>query len=124
MIIIIADIFTYLLAVYGAIALIFAICNSIKQRLCNDNSSIKMVLIVKNQEEVIEGIIRNLSSADILRKAMTTEKLTILDMSSSDKTLEILNKLKSDYEYFDILEEDEKESIFAGFEVEASKDLF
>ena len=83
-----------------------------------------MVLIVKNQEEVIEGIIRNLSSADILRKAMTTEKLTILDMSSSDKTLEILNKLKSDYEYFDILEEDEKESIFAGFEVEASKDLF
>ena len=119
MIHILSDIFTYLLAVYGAFTLIITICNSIRQRLDNDNCNVKVVLIVKNQEETIEGIIRNLFSADILRKAMTTEKLTVVDMGSSDKTPTILGKLKKDYESFEILEEDEKGRIFSCFGFEA-----
>ena len=110
------EVLIYLLAAYGLMYLVAGVIDSIRQRHSSESSSAKMVLIVKNQEHVIEGIIRNISSGDVLRKVMSNENLTVVDMSSSDRTKDILLRLKKDYLFFDVIGEEEKESIFKLFE--------
>jgi glycosyltransferase involved in cell wall biosynthesis len=75
----------------------------------------KLVLIVKDQEETIEGSVRRIVSSDILKKASLDSELIILDMGSTDKTLEVLEKLKNDLECVNIVTNSEKESIFGVF---------
>lgn len=91
------------------------IIDSIRQRVRIENSLVKMVLLVKNQEETIEGIVRNVYIGNVMRKIMSENRMTIIDMGSEDKTVEILVKLKKDYEFFDLLNENEKETIFDSF---------
>ncbi|MCX8129894.1 MAG: hypothetical protein N3I35_07340 [Clostridia bacterium] len=109
------DIFTYLLAAYGLIYLTISVINSIRQRLGSESTRVKMVLLIKNQERTIEGIIRNIFTGDVLRKVMSNEKLIVLDMGSSDSTVDILRKLKDDYGFFDIIGENEKFMLFSKF---------
>jgi hypothetical protein len=110
------EIITYLLAIYGFIYLTISVVNSIRQRLCSESSRVKMVLMIKNQERNIEGIIRNIYTGDILRKVMSSEKLYILDMGSDDNTVKILRKLKENYGFFEMLDENEKDKVFTALE--------
>lgn len=119
---VIIDIFLYILALYGAIALIMGVFNSLKTEAYRKNGQTRLVLMVKNQEETIEGSVRSLLSEDILYKTISTGKLIILDMGSSDKTLEILEKLKNDFEQLDVIKETEKEKIFTYFDTDKNKE--
>lgn len=113
---IILQILVYLLAVYGALALSFIVISSIIKRTKHDNSRLKLVLLVKDREESIEGVVRNVFSGNMLRKTMSDNKFTVLDMGSTDETWKILNKLKCDYEQMELLNIGEKEKIFEGFD--------
>ena len=106
------NIFIYLLAFYGAIVLMITIINSARFRVLNNNPSMKLVLLVKDSEENIEGVIRGMFSEEILRRLLINEKLTVLDMGSEDETKRILEKLTGEYNDLEIVEQGQKEKIF------------
>jgi len=110
----IIDFFVYLLAVYGVLSLIINIIDSVHPGSGLRSSGVKMVLLVKNQEETIEGIIRSMFMGDFLRKIGSGHMLTVLDMGSKDKTPVILEKLKKQYESMEVLMAEEKEKVFEG----------
>lgn len=114
---IILQILVYLLAVYGALALSFIVFNSISQRTKPERFKLKLVLLVKDREDSIEWVVRNVFSGSTLRKTMSENKFTVLDMGSTDETWKILNKLKGDYEQMELLNIGEKEKIFEGFDI-------
>lgn len=109
-------IFVYALAAIGAVALIMNIINSICRRFNPENTGIQMVLLVKNQQETIEGVIRNLMTCEISKKLMSSNKVTVLDMGSTDETLEILKRLYDDSQYFELLDNSQKDEVFHCFE--------
>jgi hypothetical protein len=112
---ILSKILLYFLASYGVLVLFMTIIDSIRQRAYEENSKVRVALLVQNQEETIEGIIRNIYISDMLRKVMSNNKIAIVDMGSKDKTVEILSKLKNDYQFFDILDINKKYKIFEEF---------
>ncbi|MEG6612740.1 hypothetical protein V6C42_07775 [Pseudoclostridium thermosuccinogenes] len=103
------------LAIYGAITLASQIINSIRCGKYRKNPGIKLILAVKNQEDVIEGIIRGIYRAGLLEKAMCSGHLTVLDMGSKDDTVKILMKLKKYYQDFDIAEAGDINAILESF---------
>ena len=113
---IIAQAFIYLLAVYGFMSLIISIINSIQWKQGLKNSTYKLVLLVKNQEETIEGVIRNIYMENILSPLIHNGKLVVLDMGSKDKTVYILNKLEEEYSDIEVLDWNSRNKIFTGFD--------
>jgi len=114
-------VFVLLLAVYGAVAIAASIINAVRCRFSSDDQGVKLVLMVKDQQETIEGIVRCVFSGDFLRKTLPNGKFIILDMGSDDETPEILKRLKDIYEYLEVLGINEKEKIFAGFDIDMAK---
>lgn len=112
---IIFDIITYLFAIYGVFSMLVSILNSVRCRIKPENSNMKLVLIVKNQEENIEGVVRNILDEEFLRKMMLNS-ISVIDLGSADNTMEILLKLKQRYENLEILDCDKKDNIFEGFD--------
>jgi hypothetical protein len=110
------DVFVYILALYGAVYLVIGFVDSIRKRFKNENKSIKFILLVKNQEGCIEGIIRDIFIGNSLGGLITQDSFTVLDMGSTDETLKILEKLKRDYQYLNVLNYEEKNEIFKYFE--------
>ncbi|MFZ5986016.1 MAG: hypothetical protein ACOYWZ_02700 [Bacillota bacterium] len=110
------------LAAYGFITLIHELILSVKHKMNYKNSMVKLVLIVKNQGEVIEGVLRNVLPRDFLRKLMPGGKLIVLDMGSKDDTLDILRKLEKDYECLEVLKRNEKDILFKYFEEPEEKE--
>ncbi|TYQ15008.1 UNVERIFIED_CONTAM: glycosyl transferase family 2 [Acetivibrio alkalicellulosi] len=108
----------FVLATYGFVTLIHEIILSIKNRFRYNSSMIKLVLIVKNQGDVIEGVLRNVLPRIFIRKLMPAGKLIVLDMGSKDDTVDILKKLERDYEGVEVLKRSERETIFKSFEEE------
>lgn len=105
----------YFLAIYGTFVLAVEIVNRLLSMGIPDNSNARMVILVKNLEDKIEGIIRLLFLGQFLRKTGIKRRLAVVDMGSTDKTTDILNKLKKDYEYMDVFVVDEKSKVFSGF---------
>ncbi|AEV66884.1 hypothetical protein [Acetivibrio clariflavus] len=110
------DIVVYMFATYGFIVFLHELLVSIKHSRRYKNSMIRLVLMVKNQGEVIEGVLRNALQRDFIRKLMPDGRLTVLDMGSSDDTVDILKKLEKDYEYIEVLKKCEMESVFESFD--------
>jgi len=106
---------TYVLAIYGLINLVVNISDLFYKKSYSKNIKIKAVLFVKNCEDVIEGVIRNIFIGDFLRKIMSSGSLTVVDMGSTDKTLDILQRIERDYDTVDVLKESEKEKVFDFF---------
>lgn len=120
---IIFEVMVCVLAAYGFITLIHEILLSIKhQNRGYRNSRVKLVLIVKNQGEAIEGVLRNVLPRDFIRKLMPGGKLIVLDMDSNDDTMDILRRLERDYECLEVLRKSEKELLFKYFEESDDKD--
>lgn len=107
-----------ILATYGFLTIIHDLVLAIKSKSKYQNSMIKLVLIVKNQGDVIEGVLRNVLPRSFIRKLMPEGKLTILDMGSKDDTLKILQKLEIDYECLEVVNQTEKDIIFNSFKEE------
>ena len=110
------DVLICLLAAYGALSLAISIFNTACQRFISENTSMKIILMVKNQAETIEGVVRDIFTGDFSRKVMSGNKLTVVDMGSMDETVEILRKLKDDYEYLEVVTSEEKDKIFTYFD--------
>lgn len=105
-------IFIFLLASYGAVSLTFCIMNSIRGRFTESKPRVKFVLLVKNNEEIIEGIVRSFFTEGIQEKLMANGSLTVVDMDSQDQTPELLERLKKDYECLMVYRKDEKDRVF------------
>ena len=103
-------------ALYGFIAFLHELLLTIKHNMKYKTSMVKLVLIVKNQGEVIEGVFRNILQRDFIRKLMPGGRLIVLDMGSNDDTIDILRKLEKDFECIQVLKKSEKESLFKSFE--------
>lgn len=103
------------LAVYGLVSLVTYIFSLIRQKARNGNHGIRLVMLVKNQAEDIEGIVRNIYEKDLLRMAGLPDNLTIIDMSSGDETAQILERLGKQFGYIDILYEDDYNKLLLDF---------
>ncbi|HOQ37962.1 MAG TPA: hypothetical protein PK033_07690 [Acetivibrio sp.] len=115
---IVLEVLVCVLAAYGLIILLHELLLSAKQSRSYKNSMVKLVLIVKNQGETIEGVLRNVLPRDFIRKLMPGGKLIVLDMGSKDDTMDILRKLERDYECLEVLKRSEMEYLFKCFEDE------
>ncbi|MFZ5942652.1 MAG: hypothetical protein ACOYVD_00950 [Bacillota bacterium] len=60
-----------------------------------------LIVIVKNKEAIIEGIIRRVLVFQ--RQLGDNVKLYIVDLNSRDKTVEIINRLAYPYNYFSVI---------------------
>lgn len=113
---ILCQVFVYLLAVYGAIALIISIAGSISKTAKDENQGMRVVVLVKNQDACIEGTVRSLLSSNFLGKTVPVKTLTVVDMGSTDDTGKILQLLKNDYEFLEVITEEKRDSIFDGLD--------
>ena len=59
---------------------------------------IYIIIAVKNQENKIEGMLRTMLFRILYGKEEYIKNIIITDLDSSDNTVEILNKLKDEYD--------------------------
>lgn len=85
------------LALYGAFEIIKTIIN-IYTYTNLKSDGIYVIIAVKNQENKIEGFLRNFLFRIIYGKEESIKDIIIADLDSTDETIEILNKLANDYE--------------------------
>ena len=85
------------LALYGAFEIIKTIIN-IYTYTNLKSDGIYVIIAVKNQENKIEGFLRNFIFRIIYGKEESIKDIIIADLDSTDETVEILNKLANDYE--------------------------
>ena len=111
----------YVLMICGLLAIVTELIRLFTQNINIGQTKAKLVLIVKNQEDAIEGIVRNIFLSNCLKGISNKCGLTIVDMGSSDDTLKILSKLKSRYKNLEILEADKKDEIFAEYSYDEGK---
>lgn len=71
-----------------------------------------LVLVVKDQEDAVEGIVRTIMEREGLTRIIPGGRLKVVDLGSRDQTVDILERLKDEYEIIDIVGENEKEKIF------------
>jgi hypothetical protein len=108
----------HVLAIYGLFCLIVGAFGYIYKKVNIKGCKIQMVLLVKDAERCIEGIIRNIFMGDFLRKLVLDGRLTVIDLGSEDKTRDILYRLKDEYMCMEIVEEDEKGKVLDGFSLQ------
>lgn len=116
---IVIDFFLYLMAIYGLICLITSFFTWVHFKRKFNSSGARLLIMVKNQEQNVEGLIRTIIMEKNLNKQLFYDKLIVLDMGSTDKTFEILSKLEKDYDLLEIINEKEKEKIFTIFSHES-----
>ncbi len=104
MILVLFQIIFYSFAIYGFLCVLIKIYDHIKiKNLFNSNDSIfKVVLIIKNQENIIEGVIRNMIISDFNRLISLSKGLTIIDFDSTDKSFEIITKLSKQHKFLNV----------------------
>lgn len=85
------------LALYGAFEIIKTIIN-IYTYTNLKSDGIYIIVAVKNQENKIEGFLRNFLFRIIYGKEENIKDIIVADLDSTDETLQILNKLSREYE--------------------------
>lgn len=85
------------LALYGAFEIIKTIIN-IYTYTNLKSDGIYIIVAVKNQENKIEGFLRNFLFRIIYGKEENIKDIIITDLDSTDETVQILNKLSREYE--------------------------
>jgi len=86
----------WVLAIYGLIEIVKTIINSFTYTRLK-TKGIYIIIATKDQEERIEGFIRSFLSKLSYGEEDILENVIITDLDSTDKTDEILSKLKSEY---------------------------
>lgn len=103
---------TYALAAYGALCLFISFFKCLKFRTSKKDCKIGMVLLVKNAEKVIEGIVRCIFIENIIGGLIPAERFLVMDMGSSDKTADILKRLEKEYRVMEFVDDEGKDKIF------------
>ena len=85
------------LALYGAFEIVKLVIN-IYTYTNLKSDGIYVIIAVKNQENKIEGFLRNFLFRIIYGKEENVKDIIIADLDSTDNTYNILNKLEKDYE--------------------------
>lgn len=85
------------LAIYGLIEIIKTIINIYTYTNLKSNG-IYIIVAVKNQEDKIEGFLRNFLFRIIYGKEENIKDIIVADLDSTDETINILNKLQEDYD--------------------------
>lgn len=113
---ILLNILIYLFAACGAIFIIILLINRIPNRNENDKSKLSLVIMVRNKQDIVEGLVRNFFRGNFLQRVAPDMKITVIDMGSNDETWEILKRLAETYDCLDLIKENEKEKIFTYFQ--------
>lgn len=85
------------LALYGTFEIIKTIIN-IYTYTNLKSDGIYIIVAVKNQENKIEGFLRNFLFRIIYGKEENIKDIIVADLDSTDETAEIINKLSREYE--------------------------
>lgn len=93
----------WILALYGLIEIIKSIYYSLIYSKIKTNG-IYFIIAVKNQENQIEGFMRSFVFRILYGREEIVKDIIISDLGSTDKTKEILEKLKKDYEFLNLLD--------------------
>ncbi|WP_024832767.1 hypothetical protein [Ruminiclostridium josui] len=100
-----------LFSIYG----IFSLFNSLFRLLENKKYYVEkanLVLLVNDQEENIERIIREAMMSRFVRNIAINGSFIVIDMKSKDQTYKILKRLEKQYPLIEVCSFDERESIF------------
>lgn len=84
------------LAIYGLFEIIKTIIN-IYTYTNLKSDGIYVIVAVKNQENKIEGFLRNFLFRIIYGKEENIKDIIVADLDSNDETLNILNRLEKEY---------------------------
>jgi hypothetical protein len=125
----IIEAFFYIMSFYGVLSLTSRIMRKLwfgispfRMIKFSNEGSIRTILVVKDQEETIEGIIRSYYICRTLENITNGQSghyygknydkgIIVVDMGSKDKTLEILQKLQGIYGSLEVLSAEEKDKV-------------
>ncbi len=96
-------------ASYGFIMLTRSLLQALWSNRALKTDGVRLVLLVKNREKDIEGIVRSFLSDDFKTRLMLNRNLKIVDLNSQDNTFVILEKMKKDFENLDIVKINDNE---------------
>lgn len=105
----------YILAVYGLLILVLEVAALIRKRIAGYKPEARIVLLVRNAEECIEYVVRNMISKEMASGYFFCKDIVIVDMDSSDHTYKLLEKLQKDFPNIEVLSYQERELIFDNF---------
>lgn len=86
-----------ILAVYGAMRLVFSFRGAAKEEMANLPVCAHTVIAFRNNEDTAEGILRALVWENLLSGAASGNEIIAVDMGSADTTFYILKKLSHEY---------------------------
>lgn len=89
-------------AIYGLIEIIkniYYVCSITNLH----NEGIYLIIACKNQENNIEAYMRSVIFRLVYGKEEYIKDIIVVDLNSSDETVDILKKLQEDYKYMKIL---------------------
>ena len=94
----IKDAILWTLAIYGFFEIIKTIIYEKVYSIDKIKEGTNIIITVKNGEEYIEGFIRNILFKIIYGEEKFIKDIFIVDLNSTDKTNDILEKLEEDYD--------------------------
>jgi len=107
----------YIMAFYGFISILMSFQKLFYRGMRLKNGKMRMVLIVKDGEEIIEAVIRSIASGVIPENIASEGDIYIVDMGSSDKTVDILQRLKNMYyNNIEIVTKNDRSKVFDNFD--------
>ena len=100
-------VFVGIFAIIGLITFLYGIVEGLSHEKKTEVPS-ELVVFVKNQENDVEGLLRQLSGKSTSGNAnITVSGLSVVDYGSSDSTAEILKKLQTDIDVLNFYTKDE-----------------
>ncbi len=99
------------LVIYGTIQMILNIYEFFSKSYLQDDN-IYIIITVKNQQNTVEGIIRALVWRSLNNYyGGIIPNIFVVDMGSTDETLKILEKLRQEYNFIEVINKEQYKSI-------------
>lgn len=109
-----------LLAIYGLISLFLDIFKIIGRKKYPVEKA-NLVLLVYDQEQNIERMVREAMESKFVRNIAINGNFIVVDMNSRDDTLKVLRKLENQFPLVEVCSFDERESVFYKEQLHKSK---